>query len=111
MPSKYKLRNPKTITKCMKSYQRKTSKFFILKKNDSFETNFVIIVSKKAIKKATQRNKLKRRIRHIIKINIINIPKGNYCIIAKNNISFIELSYSDINADILEMFDTNSRLI
>lgn len=52
--------------------------FLILKtyKNDLPESRFTFIVSKKVSKKATVRNKIKRRLRSLIQINLDKIKSG-----------------------------------
>jgi len=48
---------------------------------------FSIIVDKKNIKKATKRNKIKRKIYEAIRLNLDKIPLGYYLIKVKKDIS------------------------
>lgn len=77
-----------------KSYYLKDLKLcFIIKDSDSQRCGFSI--SKKVSKKAVERNKLKRRLSHIFKIESENIIKNVDCVFVAR-IGLLELSFSEL---------------
>jgi ribonuclease P protein component len=80
------------------------SKFFIIRyiplsKPDS---RFGIIVGKKVTPGAVDRNRIKRRVRHIINKNLINIPKSVDMIILPN-LQVLDAKFSDIESDFMSV--------
>ena len=99
MPKQYRLSDKILIKKCAKVGNKKYSNFFIVKKLESINKQFVIVVSKKYDKRAVGRNLIKRQCKAIIYQNIDIIDSGIYMIIIKNNIQ--QKNFKDIAKDIL----------
>lgn len=84
------------------------SVFFIIKKKDTQlpHPRIAIIASKKLTKKATERNKIRRRIheafRIILKENTSH-PKKDFIFIAKKGI--LNKDFWDIKKDLLKLFE------
>src|SRR3989344_862732 len=78
LPKTNRLRKEKDFGKLFKKGKSFKEGFLILKivKNDLKESRFGFIVSQKVSKKAVLRNKVKRRLRDIVRRNIKNIEKG-----------------------------------
>jgi ribonuclease P protein component len=73
-----RLRKEKDFEKLFKKGKSFKNGFLILKivENNLKESRFGFIVSQKVSKKAILRNKVKRRLRDIIRQNIANVKKG-----------------------------------
>lgn len=70
----------------------------MLKKKIKY-TRFGIIVSNKVSKKATQRNRLKRRIREILRLKLDKITPGHDCVIVVKA-GILERTYQEIDREI-----------
>ena len=81
----------------------KAGKLVFLKilKNNQDDNHFGVVVSKKISKKAVNRNKIKRRLREIIRQAHIK-PGLNIIIIAKPEI--IDKNYQDIKNELEDLF-------
>lgn len=89
LPKKYRLTNKSGIEKVFKKGRIINSNLFLIKShyNQSVFSRFTIIVSSKISKKAVIRNRIKRRLREIIRLNILKIKPGHdFIIIAKPKI-------------------------
>lgn len=73
-----RLRKKKDFERILKKGKSFKEGFIILKfnKNNSREIRFGFIVSRKVSKKATVRNKVKRRLRELMKKKIENLKRG-----------------------------------
>ncbi len=78
LPYKNRLLKEKDFEKVFKNGKGFKQDFLYLKllENELPETRFGIVISKKVCKKAVTRNKIKRRIRHLIKQTLPDIKKG-----------------------------------
>ena len=78
LPPINRLRKEKDFEKLFKKGKSFRNNFLILKiaQNNLKESRFGFIISKKVSKKAILRNKIKRRLRDIIRQNIKDIKKG-----------------------------------
>ena len=78
LPNKYRLKNKKDFEKVFKKGKSFKEDFLILKivPNNSNQIRFGFIISQKTSKKATLRNKLKRRISEILRLKIEKMKKG-----------------------------------
>jgi len=78
LPDKNRLKKKKDFEKVLKEGRGIKEDFLILKvkKNKSKKLRFGFVVSKKISKKAVVRNKIKRRLREVIKERIKKIDKG-----------------------------------
>ncbi len=92
----------------------KHSKHLTLKIDNSLES-FVIVISKKVARLSVKRNKLRRRIKEIIRVDIKNNPeKYNKCFGVANvkNIKGViytrkgasELSFEELKKEVLDLF-------
>lgn len=90
LPRKYRLTKKKDFQAIFEKGKFINNKFLYFKiiKNNEKNSRFGILVSKKVAKKAVDRNKIKRRIREIIKKNIPFIRKEiDLIVIAKKEIN------------------------
>ena len=78
LPVKNRLKKEKDFEKVFKTGKGFKEKFLYLKikKNNLGVSRFGFVISKKVSKKATSRNKLKRRLRELVKIKLPKIKKG-----------------------------------
>lgn len=78
LPQPNRLKKKKDFEKAFKEGKNWSQDFLFLKvkKNDLEESRFGLVVSKKVSKKAVVRNKLKRRLREIIRKRLPEIKKG-----------------------------------
>ena len=78
LPKTNRLQKKKDIEKVFKKGKGLKENFLILKtlKNDSNKIRFGFVVSQKISKKANVRNKIKRRLRELVKIKLKTIKRG-----------------------------------
>ena len=78
LAKKYRLKKKKDFQKIIQRGKKVEKKFLILKflRNSLDVTRIGFVVSQKVSKKASLRNKIKRRLREIIKINLPNLKPG-----------------------------------
>jgi len=89
LPKKFRLTSDKDIKLVYKTGKPFLTKFFNFKfkKNSLEENRFCIIISNKVDKRAVIKNKIKRQISEIIRLNMKKIRKGyDVTIVVKNNI-------------------------
>jgi len=72
-------------------------------KNNLQENRFACAVGLKVSKKATQRNKIKRRIEEIIRIDLEGIKQG-FDIVIMVSPEIIEKSYDEIKEELVNLF-------
>jgi ribonuclease P protein component len=74
----HRLKKNNDIVKVLKEGKKFTEKFLILKtvSNDSDNTRFAFIVSKKFSKKAVERNRIRRQVAEAVKDSLDKIQKG-----------------------------------
>lgn len=58
-----------------------------------------VIVSKKNVAKASHRNLIKRRLKHVIGLNKTKLVSGYYVFVLKNNLKIDTLSYEKISSE------------
>lgn len=103
MKKKFRLTKTNDFKKLFDEQRIFYSQNIILKavKNDLEYSRFGIIVSTKVSKRAVDRNKIKRRIREILRINYNNIKQGiDVLVIAKRAV--LDKEYRDIESDVLK---------
>lgn len=78
LPAGNRLKKKKDIEKAFKKGQVFREDFLTVKivKNDLSRTRFVFVISKKVSKKATARNKMKRRLSEIVRFKLPKMKKG-----------------------------------
>lgn len=78
LPKKYRLKKNKDIKDVLKSVRSFRERYLILKikNNDLNFPRFAFLISLKISKKATVRNRLKRKLREIIRLNLGRIKSG-----------------------------------
>jgi ribonuclease P protein component len=81
--SKSNLRKKKEFEELLKSGKRVAGRFFATFFLENKEKRIGIIVSKKVAKKAVIRNKVRRRIREIYRLNREDMPQGEMVVIAR----------------------------
>ncbi len=97
LAKKYRLKKKKDFEKVIKKGKFFEENFLVLKKmkNNLSWTRIGFVVSQKVSKKAVIRNKIKRRIREVIKVNLNKIKSG-YDIIFFTKKGIEEKSFSEI---------------
>ncbi|SRR6056297_2198064 len=90
----------KRVYKYGKSYADKNLVFFILKNNNK-NTRFGITTAKK-INKAVTRNKIRRRLKEIVRKNINNIKKG-YDVVVMSRVRGKDCSYKDLETSFMNL--------
>lgn len=108
---KFRLTKDKDFDNVYKSGSSFFSRILGIKytKNSLEVTRFGIIIGSKISKKSTERNKVKRRIREILRLNLKNIKKG-YDIVVLVRSSIIECDYGEIQKNLSYVL-TKSNLI
>ena len=89
LPKKYRLTDKSEIEKVFKKGRIINSSLFLIRflSNHLVFSRFTVIVSSKISKKAVIRNRIKRRLKEIIRLNILKIKPGyNFIVIAKPKI-------------------------
>lgn len=78
LPRKNRLKRKKEFERVFKEGETKKEDFLFLKwlKNNLPISRFSFVVSRKISRKATQRNKIRRRLREIVRLKIPKIKKG-----------------------------------
>jgi ribonuclease P protein component len=111
LPRKYKLRREndfKKIFKQGKHYQKDFIRIRFLKNNLNF-SRFAFVVGTKISKKATQRNKIRRQLEEIIRLNLNQI-KTSFDIIILVELAIIEKNYKQIEKVSIDLLK-ESKLI
>jgi len=87
------------------------SKHLILKKSADFnnKTKFGLVISAKVSKKAVVRNKIRRRIREILRLNLDKIKPGSKVMIVIKN-TIIDKNYQEIEQDLIDLLKKASLL-
>lgn len=100
-----RLKKQKDFELVLKEKEAFLGKFLILKKtkNNLKQSRIGFVISKKVSKKAVVRNKIKRRIREIVRINLKRIKKG-YDIIFFAKKSIVEKDYQEIEKEVEYLF-------
>jgi len=76
------------------------SKNFTIFKKDADDKKFAVIISSKKIKKAVDRNRIKRRIYEIIRLNIDIIPLGHFIIFPEP--SCLKLDFKKLEEELIK---------
>ena len=99
------LKKQNDFKKAFKYGKYLASEFIFLKflNNDLNDSRFGFIVSSKISKKAVERNKIKRRLRNIVRRSLDKIKIG-YDIIVMTRPGIKTLKYDEIKVELLELF-------
>jgi ribonuclease P protein component len=111
LAKKYRLKKRKDFARVYKFGKGIKGNFLFIKKaeNNLNVSRFGIVVSKNLAKKATLRNKIKRRIREIIRANLPQLKEGfDVVIIALSGIE--KRSFLEIKEEIEKLFSKSSLL-
>lgn len=110
LPKKYRLRLTKDIERVAKTSHLFFTKRIILKfaPNQKTATRVTVLVSLKFSKNATKRNKIKRQIREIVRVELDKLKKG-FDIIIQVKPTTTESTYQELTQDITYAFK-NTRL-
>jgi len=73
-------------------------------KNNGSQTRFTVVVSTKISKKAVERNKIKRRIREIIKKDVIPFAKFSCDIVVMAQKGALALSFEETKSTAISVF-------
>ncbi|MEA2088332.1 MAG: ribonuclease P protein component [Patescibacteria group bacterium] len=105
LPKKERLQHRRDFDNAFKSSKGVFTKIVGIKfiANGLENSKFGIIVSNKISKKAVVRNRIKRQIREIIRLNLENIKKG-FDIVIIIRIGIVGKKYQEIEKNILNIF-------
>jgi ribonuclease P protein component len=102
LSKKYRFKNF-DFRKFQKSFKISDDIFILMKINPENNTKkFSVVVDKKNIKKAVIRNKIKRKICEIIRLNLDKIPIGYYLIKVREDIS--KEKFKDLENKLINLF-------
>ena len=80
--------------------------YFVLKylPAQNSESQFAVAISKKIIKKAVSRNRLKRQIMEAIRLNL-NLLRDNFVILVITRPPIVNLKYTELQENIIQFFN------
>ncbi len=95
----------KDIKKVFRYGKRLRTEFIMCyaNKTNLASTRFAIIISNKTVRKAVDRNLLKRRIREILRTNLANIKTGFDCVLNIHT-NIVAKKYPELEKIIIELF-------
>ncbi len=102
---KFRLHKKSDFDKLTKSPNKFYSNNFVLRfvKNDKDISCFAVVTSKKISLKAVIRNKIRRRVYEVIRLNMNNFKKGfNVIIFVKKGV--LEIEYQELEKELLYIF-------
>ncbi len=105
LAKKFRLHKKNDFDSLIKSPNKFYSKSFVVKfiKNNKSFNSFAVVVSKKISLRAVIRNKLRRQIFEIIRLNINTLTKGfNIVIFVKKG--SLKMNYSELEKELLYIF-------
>jgi len=108
LPSLFRLKKKKDFERVLNLGQATGGDFFILKQapNNLSFTRFGLIISAKVSPKATDRNKLKRQINEIIRLNLEKIKTGFDAVIIFKRLAK-DKEYSKLEQELATLFIKN----
>lgn len=111
LPLKYRLTKEKDFKKINTSGWSFFSSWLRLRylANNQKLSRFAVVVSTKVSKKAVKRNRIKRQLREIIRLNLTKIKPG-YDIAVSVNSKALDKDYKDLEKEALRLF-TKARLL
>jgi ribonuclease P protein component len=112
LPKKFRLRKKNDFDKVYKKGRKITSEFFLIKiKPSGLKFSRIgFVVSKKTAGKIVLRNKLKRRMREIIRLFREEL-KGGYDIIIVAKPTSLDKNYKDLEIDLKKLLKKENLLI
>jgi len=112
LPRKYKLKKNNDFKKVFKNGRYKQKDFIKIKflKNNLEINRFSFIVGLKISKKAVQRNKIKRRLEEIIRLNFKQIITG-FDIIIFTDKEIIEKEYIEIEENLIYLLKKSKLIV
>ncbi len=104
LPKKNRLKKKKDIEAALKRKKKDSFSLLLYCFKSQGPSRFAFSVPKKVAKKATQRNKIKRRLREIFHQEILKIiPEGLDClVVAKKEI--LDKKYQELKQEIINLF-------
>lgn len=105
LSKKFRLHKKSDFDEFSKSPNKFYSNNFVLRfiKNNDNISCFAVVVSKKISLKAVIRNKIRRRIYEIIRLNMNNFKKGfNVIVFVKKGV--LEIEYQELEKELLYIF-------
>ncbi len=103
LTKKERLKKNKEFKKVFDNQYVGYGKYMVLlyKENDLKYPRLGVIASKKVSKKAVERNRAKRLLREVFRLNKFLMKKGDYILIAKKNI--LSANYKEIEEDFINI--------
>ena len=103
LPKKYRLVDKLEIEKVFKKGMVIDSNFFRIRfyPNSLFFSRFLVIISSKVSPKSVIRNKIRRRIREIVRLNILN-DKPGYDLVVTVKSASLSLKYDQLKEALIK---------
>jgi len=103
LPKKYRLANKLEIEKVFKKGKIINSNFFFIRfyPNDLFFSRLLVIISSKVSSKSVIRNKIRRRISEVVRLNILN-DKPGYDLVITAKAASLSLKYDQLKESLIK---------
>ncbi|NUM25931.1 MAG: ribonuclease P protein component [Candidatus Buchananbacteria bacterium] len=104
LPTSYRLTQEKDFRRITVSGKSFFSHFFRLRlaKNNLKISRFAVVISSRVSKKAVMRNRLKRQLREIIRLNLAKI-KGGFDVVVSSNSKALDANYQELEQQLLQL--------
>jgi len=103
LSKKYKLTKQDGIKSILEEGETRKTRYFVAKSLPDEKSRFAVLISTKISKKATERNKLRRQIFEIIRLNIDDILKKEPAkTVILPRTSALGLAYQEIQKELLK---------
>lgn len=111
LPKHFRLRKKEDVNRVFKEGKSAASPELALRflPNDLGQTRVTVLVGKKLHKSAVARNKLRRRIREIVHLNLHALPKGLDLLVVVRAIKLREMDFGDVMKKYLNLLSKISK--
>jgi len=105
LPREYKLKRDNDFKKVFKQGKYQSGKFIRIRflKNNLEVSRFAFVIGLKISKKAVIRNKLRRQMEEIVRLNFENLKKG-FDLVFLPEIQGINKNYQEIEKELINLF-------
>lgn len=103
--SKFRLRKKEEVNLVFKTGRSISAPEFAFRflPNSLPETRIAVLVGVKLSKKAVDRNRIKRRLREVARLNLTKIPPGFDLLIIARNSKLLEIDFTELTAKFLSL--------